>query len=301
MNRLNIGWTCVFAWLGLAGTAPSASAHDFWIEPSAFQLQTGERISVGLCLGDHFEGWSVARNVTRIETFVAIGPAGQQPIVGRDGSDPAGIARLTAPGVYVLGYRSNHAFTEMQAPRFEEYLKEKGLEKIVALRKERGASHRKAREAYSRYAKSLIRVGDATGGAGDRPVGFRLELVAESNSYDSYEKRSGNEHSFHLLFDGMPLEGALVTATRRNAADSKVRARTDADGRARLLLREAGVWLITSVHMVEAPQSIAAEWESLWASLTYELPSREPIAAMRPPSVGTPLCAGRVGEFASQL
>lgn len=298
MSRLGIKRTGIVAGLAMFWAGATASAHDFWIEPSTFQLQIGERASVSLCLGDHFDGWSVARDARRIETFVAIGPAGQQPIVGRDGSDPAGIARFTAAGVYVLGYRSNHAFTEMPAPRFEEYLKEKGLEKIVALRKERGASDRKAREAYSRYAKSLIHVGDATGGGGDRPVGFRLELVAESNPY---EKQSGNEHSFHLLFDGKPLAGALVTATRRDAADSKIHARTDAGGRARFLLREAGVWLIASVHMVAAPQSIAAEWESLWASLTYELPSQEPNAALRTQSVRTPLCAGRVGEFASQL
>lgn len=298
MSVVGIKRTGIVVGLATLWAGTTASAHDFWIEPSTFQLEIEERVSVGLCLGDRFEGRSVARNASRIETFVAIGPAGQQPIVGRDGSDPAGIARLTAPGVYVLGYRSNHAFTEMPAPRFEEYLKEKGLEQIVALRKERGASHRKAREAYSRYAKALVRVGDATGGDGDRPIGFRFELVAESNPY---EERSGNEHSFHLLFDGKPLAGALVTATRRGAADSKIHARTDAGGRARFFLREAGVWLIASVHMVEAPQSIAAEWESLWASLTYELPSREPIAALRPQSVRTPLCVGRVDEFASQL
>jgi hypothetical protein len=29
---------------------------------------------------------------------------------------------------------------------------------------------------------------------------------------------------------------------------------------------------MTAVHMIEAPQSASADWESLWASLTFEIP-----------------------------
>ena len=289
--------TGMIAGLAVLWTGATASAHDFWIEPSTFQPRAEERISVSLCLGDAFEGWPVARNAGRTAEFAATGPAGQQAIVGRDGSDPAGIASFIATGVHVLGYRSNHAFTELPAPRFEEYLNEKGLEKIVALRKQRGTSRRKAREVYSRHAKSLIRVGDAMGGDADRPLGFRLELVAESSPYDNPNGR----HSFRLLFDGKPLAGALVTATRRAAADRRIRARTDAAGRATLPLREAGVWLIASVHMVEAPQGIAADWESFWASLTFELPSRRPLAAAGASPSFTPRCADPAGALASVL
>ena len=33
-----------------------------------------------------------------------------------------------------------------------------------------------------------------------------------------------------------------------------------------------GAWLVKSVHMVPAPAKSGADWESLWASLTFELP-----------------------------
>lgn len=270
MNGLNIGWACVFAWFGLAGTTSSAGAHDFWIEPSKFRPQVGERVSVGLRVGDHFAGWSVPRSAARVEKFVSMGPAGEQPIPGRDGADPAGVVRYTQPGVYVLGYQSNHAFTEMEAAKFEEYLTERGLEKMIELRNERGASRRKVREAYSRFSKSLIRVGDAAVESGDRVIGFRFEIIVESSPE---KQRNASVQSFRLQFDGKPLTGALVTAIRRDAADAKIQARTDQSGRVSLSLNGTGFWLISSVHMIEAPEGVAASWESFWASLTYELPS----------------------------
>ena len=37
----------------------------------------------------------------------------------------------------------------------------------------------------------------------------------------------------------------------------------------------AGVWLIKSVQMIDAPRGSNAEWESLWASLTFDAPRAE--------------------------
>jgi len=39
------------------------------------------------------------------------------------------------------------------------------------------------------------------------------------------------------------------------------------------VLDRPGLWLIKAVHMVPAPEGSGAEWESLWASLTFELPA----------------------------
>lgn len=260
MVGLRRAWATVTALMALAGGAAPVRAHDFWIEPSTFRPEIGQPIGVRLHIGDGFKGWSVPRNVRRIEAFEVVGPGGAQPIVGRDGSDPAGIARFTRPGAYVIGYRSHPAFTEMEPAKFDEYLREKGLEEILALRAQRGRSEVKAREAYSRFSKSLIRVGGAPAGVADRAIGLRFEILAESTAGD-----------FRLLFDGKPLQGALVAAVRRNADGEAIRARTDFRGSVKLPIGEPGVWLISSVHMLEARDGVAADWESFWASLTYEL------------------------------
>ncbi len=277
--------------LVIAFGSASASAHESWVEPSTFTLERGRRVGIRLCVGDGFEGWSLARNVQRVEKFVAAGPAGEQPIVGLDGSDPAGIARFTAPGDYVIAYRSNRAFTELPTIEFDEYLREKGLEKIVALRKQRGASGKKVREAYSRHSKALIRVGDAEGSVVDRPMGLRLELVAEP---DLTRGNADDLRSFQLLYEGKPLAGALVTATRPGTADGDLKVRTGADGRASFRLRAPGMWRVAAVHMIETPRNVAAEWESLWASLTFEVPSQPSMTAHETVAARKTACQNRI-------
>ena len=263
----------VLAALLLCSLPGVVGAHDFWVEPSSFQPLAGERVNIGLCIGDPFAGWSMARNAQRIEQFIASGPPGEQAIVGVDGIDPAGVTRFTAAGVYVIGYRSNRAFTELPGSKFDDYLTEKGLDKIVALRRRSGAISVAVREAYSRYAKSLLRVGvdgsDSARGVGDRALGFRLEIVADDRS--SADRRSG-DYSFRLLFEGKPLSGTLVKAVWRNMPQRAIETRTDATGRAKFVLTTAGDWLIAAVHMLKAPADVAADWESLWASLTYQVP-----------------------------
>src|SRR5262245_52400319 len=91
----------------LCGTA---SAHDFWIEPSAWQPAAPQRIGVSLCIGERFRGIPAARNAARIEEFFAAAGAARQPVIGLDGSEPAGSVRIAAAGGAVIGYRSNRAY-----------------------------------------------------------------------------------------------------------------------------------------------------------------------------------------------
>jgi hypothetical protein len=61
---------------------------------------------------------------------------------------------------------------------------------------------------------------------------------------------------------------------RLDGTGEVLRARSGADGRAELKLPAAGGWLISAVHMVEAPAGGGVEWESFWSSLTFSLPDR---------------------------
>jgi len=63
---------------------------------------------------------------------------------------------------------------------------------------------------------------------------------------------------------------AFVTAIHRDDPAARVSARSDASGRVTLSLPRSGVWLVKSVQMIAAPAGSNADWESLWASLTFE-------------------------------
>jgi uncharacterized GH25 family protein len=75
-----------------------------------------------------------------------------------------------------------------------------------------------------------------------------------------------------LLYLGEPLAGAQVEAIPAAAPRGKQVARSDALGRVRFRLAGRGAWLVKAVHMRRAEDPAEADWESFWASLTFELP-----------------------------
>lgn len=265
-NQAVVRLALALALLGAAG----ASAHDLWIEPSAFQPAPGTRLAVRLFIGQLFRGDVYPRDPRYLVRFAMIGAGGESPIPGIPDTDPAGFLVIGQPGLYQLVYASRPAAVELDAPKFEAYLAEEGLEPISAWRAKHGQSAARAKEIYSRCAKSLIAVGGDAGSGHERVLGLTLELIPEKNPYTL---AAGQELPVRLLYQGKPLAGAKVAAVPKDQPARQVSARTDAQGRVRLPLAGAGVWLVKAVHMIAAPPGAGADWESFWASLTFALPA----------------------------
>jgi uncharacterized GH25 family protein len=253
--------TAVVAWC-----VPLA-AHDMWIEPTAFAPDLGQVVSVRLRVGQDLLGDPLPLDPSLVNQFVVRDAAGLKPVVRRDGGDPAGLLRVTMPGLMVIGYRSNPSAIEMAADKFNQYLKEEGLEAVSAVRAGRHETGAAAHELFSRCAKSLIFAGAPAETQGDRALGFPLELVAERNPFAIGPEQ---ELPVRLLYESRPLAGALVVAINRVNPAEKQSVRTDTDGRVRFRLRSGGMWLIKAVHMVPAPAGSHADWASFWASITFE-------------------------------
>jgi len=270
-------WT-MLAWAAFA--AAPLLAHDFWIVPSTFRPGVGGPIAVRLKVGEQLRGDPLPRDPAQIETFVLRGPAGETAIAGPPAAEPAGFAVVSGPGLYTIAYRSHRNRLDLPPEKFEEALKKEGLERIVELRRSRGESAKPSTEVFSRCAKSLLKVGDPAPAAPaapiamtgyDRPFGLTLELIPEK---DPYQLAAGAELPVRVLYQGKPLAGILVVALSAHQADGRVAARSGRDGRVRLRLAEGGFWLIKAVHMVPAPPETGVDWESLWASLTFDLAAR---------------------------
>jgi hypothetical protein len=75
-----------------------------------------------------------------------------------------------------------------------------------------------------------------------------------------------------LLVDGTPVEGALLTALPASQSPGgRIDVRTNAEGRATLILPVGGAWLIRTVHMAKPIDagSPPADWESFWVTLAF--------------------------------
>lgn len=245
--------------------ARTASAHDLWMEPSSFRPEAGAIVGVRLRVGDHLRGDPVPRDPVLLNQFIIVDSSRRAPVVGRDGADPAGLFRA-APGLQIIGYRSNPSPLVLTKEKFDQYLKEEGLEAIAGRRAGLTAG-RQVREVFARSAKSLVLTGAPSQSQGDRVIGLPLELVAERNPYTL---APGQELPVKLIYENRPLADALVVALNRQDPSQMLKARSDADGRVRFVLPRSGMWLIKAVHMVPAPDQTKADWASLWASLTFE-------------------------------
>jgi uncharacterized GH25 family protein len=256
-----------------AGLIAPAVAHDFWIEPGSHTPAPGQAVNVRLRVGEHFRGDPLPRPAPqRMQRFVLAdtqgGPVGTVP--GRTGADPAGQLRLQQPGRHVIGFEGQPIAIGLPARVFNAYLKEEGLDAVIEARAARGQADAPGREIYSRHAKSLLQVGraaDSDGMPADRVLGLTLELVAEAPPAAT---PPGAAWPVRLLLDGQPLPGVLVMALRHAEPARRIEQRSDADGRVRLPLDGAGRWLVKAVHMRPAPAGSGADWQSLWASLTFE-------------------------------
>ena len=211
------------------------------------------------------------RNPALIDRFVLVSRTGETAVGGRPADEPAGSVTPAQPGLAWIAYRSLESPLSLEPDRFEEYLREEGLESVIAERARRGESGKPSRERFSRAAKALVQAGGEGSAGFDRVLGLPLEIVPEKNPYGL---KPGEELPVRLVWQGRPLAGALVTALPYSAPEAKKAIRSDRDGRVRFREIGPGVWLVKAVQMVRVADDPSAEWRSVWASLTFEVPGR---------------------------
>ena len=248
--------------------APSpAIAHEFWIEPQQFRPAPGAKVPVRLLVGERFKGNSIPWLGENYSSVYMADARGTESIRGVLGDDPAVTLTARAPGRMWIVLRSVSYEVAYEKPgEFEAFLAKEGLDHLVP----RGHRHPlPVKETYSRNAKSLLMAGRASPrSAADRTFGLPLELIAET---DPYAGKSA-EFRVRLLLRGEALPGALVTAFHKAVPDRRLEARTDAAGRAKVALERNGLWLLNAVHLLPAPKKSGAHWETLWTSITFEIP-----------------------------
>lgn len=262
----------------LVGTA-SLAAHDFWLAASAWHATPGSTVTVTANVGDRFPVPTSYTDPARVESVELVGPDGRtrlSPTFRREGDSLAAAVTLpAAPATYVVVMTIRPRFIEIPPNDFATYLSHEGLERVVAERDRRGESAKPGRERYSRHAKLVVRAGDGPSDHVTRPLGLAAELVPLA---DPTRVRRGDTLAIRLLAGGQPVADALVGAIDAGSTgapdDWPLKARTDRDGVVRLRLDAPGPWLVRSVHMVRREGESgaeAADWESFWASLAFDL------------------------------
>lgn len=256
--------------------ATSTPAHEFWIEPQAYHLQTGQELSAHLRVGRNFSGSErvyLPQAFTRFD--LAIGDR-LVPVPGVLGARPA--LRMSPPGEglgIIVHETVPHPVTYTDWNRFTAFVEHKGYADALERHIERGLPQTGFGEVFSRHAKSLVQIGTGTGQ--DRHLGLLTEFVALANPFDD-DLTQGLPVALYLR--GTPRAHAQVELWQRDPSGevSVQRLETDALGQVVLPVLPGHEYMADAVVLEERPPDAQnqAVWASFWASLTFETPQNRP-------------------------
>jgi uncharacterized GH25 family protein len=246
-------------------------AHEYYLLPESFTPSANRDFAVSHKLGEKFKGnemsyissWNVRSEVW--EKGV------KREVRGKDGDRPALRVSSNGPGLMTIIHQSNVDFLTFQSwEKFQAYANKEGLEHTFAASERGEKPKEKLKEAYARYAKTLIAPNGSTEGT-DQPTGLKIELMALAHPL----KLSATEPMpVQLLYDGKPLSGAKIKVFVGIGNEFTHQIYSDKDGKALIPAEGPGPYLLNAIHMTEpqGPEAKAkdAHWESFWASLTFQ-------------------------------
>jgi uncharacterized GH25 family protein len=253
--------------ISLLITAFLLQAHEFWLQPSKFFLSPNDNLILNFKVGEAFIGdaWTLEKErIQKLEIH-------HQQIIDdlkssiSEGKNDVQIP-LVAEGTYMVVMQSNNAFSDLEAEKFNEYLKEDGLEDALSHRENTNTLTKNGKEFYARNAKLLVQVGTKTDDTYKKPVGLPLEIIPQQNPYAA---KIGDVIKFKILFEGKPVFTAKVKVwNRHNNRTTVQNIYSQQDGMIEARISNAGAWMVSVVQMVPSKDP-KADWQSYWGSLVF--------------------------------
>lgn len=257
-----------FALLLLIGVFSLCIGHEFWLQPQRFRYKSGEDVKVSFLVGENFAGeaWDMNRNRAElVEVISAYGKKNMTADVKSTRSNNLTF-KTTGEGGYLVTLKSNAAFIELDAQKFNEYLEEDGLDDIAARRRKLNETDKASRENYTRYAKLLVQAGTREDEIYKRKVGFPVEIIPQSNPL---KLKSGDYLECLILFNGQPAPHQMVKVWSILGNRAMLQnAYTENDGKVKFPISNPGPWMVSFVKMVPS-QKEGVDYESMWASYVF--------------------------------
>ncbi len=247
----------------------TASAHEYWFEPETFFPKPNQPTVVHLYVGDGIikDREERAFQLAKTERFQVFSTGNALDLKTSLVENALPVYNFSAEksGNYLLAMERNWSYIKLEAKKFEDYLREDGMEYISTERAKRGETEQEGKERYSRFIKSLLQVGDRRDDTYKKVLGLKLEITPLENPY---AKRIGDKLKFQVLFDGKPLADRTVFADNRDSRTQQMT--TDKNGQIQMKIEKSGLWLVRLVTMRRCAADCGeAVWESFWGAFSF--------------------------------
>ncbi len=243
-------------------------AHEFWLEPQKFILKVGEKINFRIFVGENFHGELVDFSEFKVQKFIHYSPVNEKNTKGQlSEKQLSDFLVFDTEGNHLIAFNNTNKFIGLPANQFNGYLKDDGLEYILAYRKEHHQLADNSREVYQRCAKTLLQVGNKHTDIYKKNTGMRLELIPDANPYETRNQKL----TFQVLFDNKPVKDALVVVWHKgnNVKTTIQKYRSDTDGKISFSYVKKDRWMVSTVKMIENANKQEADWQSYWGSYTF--------------------------------
>jgi uncharacterized GH25 family protein len=243
-------------------------AHEFWLQSAQYNYAVGEEMKVDFVVGENFTGefWDLAKN--KVEKAEMHFPGGMidltpsvKPTKGKNLS-----YKFLKEGTHVLALKSNTAFIEKEGEKFNEYLKEDGLENILEQRIKSNSLAQPAKEFYQCFAKLIVQSGTVIDETYRKRAGFRFEIIPLANPY---ALKSGDYLECRVLYENKPSAHQLVKVWSH--VGNRIFLQniyTENDGTLKFPISSSGPWMVSTVKMIPSEKE-GADYQSMWASLVF--------------------------------
>jgi uncharacterized GH25 family protein len=254
--------------IGILSLGFLAQSHEFWLQPTKFRFKLGEELKVDFKVGENFEGepWDLKKHkIEKLELHQLTKSKDLRAVVKIDGKDRVAV-KLMEEGTQLLVMQSNYAYIELEAEKFNDYLKEDGLDNVYDLRKKSNTLNKPSKEYYGRFVKLLVQVGNKTDNTFKKKIGFKNEIIPEKNPYTL---KSGDYFQCTVLYEGKPSPHQLVKVWNKIGTTTFLQnLYTENDGTVTFPINAKGAWMVSSVKMIPSEKE-GADWQSMWASLVF--------------------------------
>jgi len=250
------------------------SAHECWLQPATFAPVAGPTIGLTIQVGMNFQGEPKPFNPDRIATLKHFSAAGTEDWTAKANNLLQLPVKFADAGTHVVIYDSKPSLITLEPDKFDEYLREEGLEFVIAERARLDESAKPGRERYRRCNKTIVRADGKADATFAVVTGQQLEIIPVD---DPAAWQPGGTLRFKLLFSGQPLAAAKVRAWHR-AGDklTTLDGTSDATGEVAFALPAGGQWMLSTIHMVRLSGDKEADWESTWGNLTLAVRHQRP-------------------------
>ncbi len=259
----------------LIGSATALWAHDLFMKLDTYFLAPQSQVTIPIYNGTFMTSensvtWDRVRDASVMMNGHRVSVDSDQWLAGENNYTTYLTIKTGAPGTYVVGASTRHRDFGLAASDFNEYLRVDGIPDVLAARERDGELGEDVWERYGKHIKAIVQVGDTRSDDFNTRLGYPAEIVPAMNPY---ELNVGDVILVHCLVDGEPVAGQLVIAGGHgaNGAIDQTERRTRADGSVSFTISETGRWYIKFINMVKLESEPDIDYESKWATLTFEV------------------------------